>query len=58
MRRCQDSPVSVYAVHPGAVDTPLARQLLPPLFTDVVVGACSWLGILKDPDQARADAYR
>ena len=50
-RRLRDSPVSVYALHPGAVDTPLSRQLLPPVITHVIFALASWLQILKDPDQ-------
>lgn len=49
--RLQDTPVSVYALHPGAVDTPLSRQLLPPVVTHVIFALASWLQVLKDPDQ-------
>ena len=49
--RLRDTPVSVYALHPGAVDTPLSRQLLPPVVTHVIFALASWLQVLKDPDQ-------
>ena len=52
-RRLQGSNVSAFALHPGAVDTPLVRQLLPPYLTDIIIATCSWLQILKSPDQVR-----
>ena len=47
----------MYALHPGAVDTPLSRQLLPPVVTHLIFALASWLQVLKDPDQVGLIAW-